>query len=567
MAGRVSSVAGAAGCGSAVARVDAVRRRTGGAARQVGTGIEVATARALGSARQGRNASTVVALRRHADVLIPLSVAVVLFAQLLTVALLRARGHAAGFDLAYHAQAAWLIAHGEPPFVTTRSAHVLGEHAYLLLYPIGWAARLVPPVPLLFTIQAAALALGAVAVYGFARRVAGLAVGVAAAVTVAYALHPVVHNINAFDARPEVVAVPALAGALLFGLTDRWWPYAACVALVLASRDDAALVVAPLGLLLIVEGRRRAGIATAVVAVAWYVALVTTIMPRFADGTLFNAYRLDRYGDSLGGAIVGMATHPRMVAGDLVNAQTVGVLIAVLAPVAFLAVLAPRFLLPALPLQIAYWLADHWPALTINFHYHATAIPFVLAATAIALAKLPRGEGAWRIPIVVVVAATASTVAVAHDSPLSAMARTWGLPDARDARIERALARVPDGEGVAATEWFLPGLAEREAVHIFPWPFIPRDDAPDDPVSLAERQANVRWILVERADMTPADTAVLHWLLARRQFGAVFGEEGIEVYRRIWPGPEEGTSLRTAAPARLIAEPSARAKTNRSMTR
>ena len=97
---------------------------------------------------------------------------------------------------------------------------------------------------------------------------AGLRAGAAAGVVGAYALHPLLHNVNIFDARPEVAAVPALSGALLFGMTDRWWPYAACVVVALLSREDAAVVVAALGLLLIVEGRRRAGAVTAVAAVA-----------------------------------------------------------------------------------------------------------------------------------------------------------------------------------------------------------------------------------------------------------------------------------------------------------
>ena len=106
-----------------------------------------------------RGVSVLVA---HADLLIPWSIAVVLFVQFLAVSLIRARNHDAGYDLAYHAQAAWLIAHGEPPFVTVRGVHIVGEHAYFLLYPLGWMTRWLLAVPTLLAFQAVSLALATV---------------------------------------------------------------------------------------------------------------------------------------------------------------------------------------------------------------------------------------------------------------------------------------------------------------------------------------------------------------------------------------------------------------------
>ena len=261
-------------------------------------------------------------------------------------------------------------------------------------------------------------------------------------------------------------------------------------------------------------------------------------MPRFADGSLINSYRLARYGDSPIDALVGMATHPQAVLGDLATAQTFGVVVALLAPVAFLAVFAPRFLLAALPLQAAYWLSTQAGALSINFHYQATAIPFVVAALAIALSRLP-SAGGWRAPATAVVAAGVCLLAWGNDSPLSPQARGWARTDSRDAAMEDAIALVPAGEGVAASYKFLPSFADRPDLQRFPRPFAFSEDIVSDPLTLPERQSRIRWIVIEPATLLDDETAILRRLIDSGQFRAVFDERGVAVYERIAPGERE----------------------------
>ena len=55
------------------------------------------------------------------------------------------------------------------------------------------------------------------------------------------------------------MALPALLGMALFGLTGRWWWFGACAIVAVATRADLALVTAAFGGLLVLEGQRRAG--------------------------------------------------------------------------------------------------------------------------------------------------------------------------------------------------------------------------------------------------------------------------------------------------------------------
>ena len=49
---------------------------------------------------------------------------------------------------------------------------------------------------------------------------------------VVYALYPTLHNLNLTGFHPEVLALPALLGAMYYGLSSRWWPFALCAAFV-----------------------------------------------------------------------------------------------------------------------------------------------------------------------------------------------------------------------------------------------------------------------------------------------------------------------------------------------
>ena len=57
----------------------------------------------------------------------PLALAALLFAVLYGLAMLRQHKPIGGYDIAYFRQAAWLVGHGKPPFVTLRGIHLLGK--------------------------------------------------------------------------------------------------------------------------------------------------------------------------------------------------------------------------------------------------------------------------------------------------------------------------------------------------------------------------------------------------------------------------------------------------------
>lgn len=466
-----------------------------------------------------------------ADRIVPWVTAVVLFLVLGALALGRARSLEAGTDLAAYLQGTWLINHGDPPFVSLTGDHLLAEQAGFVFYPLAWLTRVVPAVPALLLTQAAALSVATVPLWHFARRVARLRGGAALTVLIAYALYPALHNINQADVHLATLALPLLLAAALFGLTDRWRPYAVCVVLVVLCRADYALVVAGLGGLLALEGRRRAGALSAAFGVGWALLALFVVQPYYARGAFVHESAFAAYGSSPLGVVGGMATHPFTVLGDLTAEGNFAILVLLLAPVLFLPVLAPRYLLPVLPLQALYLIANSSAARDPRVEQNVAITAFVFLATTMALSRIgtrtiDRVRVDRRVLGALLLAATVFFVRDSATSPYRAPWQLGGRDATDEARLE-AVDRVEAGDAVRASPALLPLLAERP--ELFPLdagshPHVRRASADDVDVVILDEEAATEW--------DDDDLRSFHDGMVALGFRRVFTSEGIQVYRR-----------------------------------
>jgi uncharacterized membrane protein len=468
------------------------------------------------------------------DTVIPLAAVTSIFTGLYALSLLRWYTLLGSYDSGYYRQAAWLITSGKEPFISMRGLHLLGDHAVYLFYPIAWLIQPLPAIPALLGLQAAALALGALPLWAFSRRVAGLGIGAATVLLVAYGLYPALHNINLFDFHPEVVAVPALLGAALFGITGRWLPYGACVAVVLLSKEDLAVVVVGLGVLLLLEHRPRAGAITIGLAAGWLLLNLAVVMPHFAGGELAQAERLSQYGDSVGEVTTFVLGHPLRVAADYASGQNLAVLVGLFAPLCFLPLLSPKWLLPGLPLQLYFLQANVPAAHTIEAQYTVGVLGFVFLATAMSLSRTLRGTNSRTVLGIVLIASVFFNMQLSNGSPNR---RPWGWR-ARDAVDQARLAAdrfVPPRAAVSSSVRMWPLLADRPELYNFPMPFERYTESSRDPVPLEQRRKAVRYVVLDTADPVQwsADLEeARRTLLPQLGFTPVFSRNGIFVYTR-----------------------------------
>lgn len=472
---------------------------------------------------------------RQGDRIIPWAALVLIAGTVFTVTWLRSYTLEPGYDRAYFKQAVWLVDHGKPLFISARGLYLMGDHASPLIYPVAWVAGLFPHGGALLAIQALAVGTGGFFLYRFGRIHAHLGQVAATFLVVAYAGYPALHNMVLAGFHPEVLALPALIAATHFALGGRWVPYAGCLAVVLASKEDMAIVAASLAFLLLVKGARRAAVVTFVVSVAWLAFAVGWLSPHFAGGEYVQQVRFGEYGETMGEAARFMLTHPFQVLGDLFTTEKFTKLTALLGPLLFLPLLSPAFLFPALPFEFLLLTATYAPPHTIDYHYTVAFAAFGFMATAMTLGRLQVPPRFVRQLAAVAVVATAFFfVQYAKDSPIH-RPWSWRTRDAADEARLAAHRAIPKDAAVSVNNGLLDLFSDRQFVYNLPMPFVYYTEIEPDPIPLADRRRRVDYAVVDLNDawVFPNDRAeVIDQVLPSWGFERLWERDGIIVFRR-----------------------------------
>jgi len=274
----------------------------------------------------------------------------------------------------------------------------LGEHVqvvHLLLVPLY---LLWPSHVLLELAQSAALALGAIAVYRIAHRQTASRSG-ATLLALAYLLYfPLQFLDIAIDFktfRPNSFEIPFFLFALDALETRRFRALAVWLVLALSCQEDAATIIAPLGLWIAlrlpaeisvedIAVRRQSrwlGWGLAAGGVAWVLLVIKVILPWFRGGAdVHFAQYFSTLGDSTDSIISAVVRHPDAVIARLLRAETGLFAIALLAPLGWLPVFSPGRLAVAAPLFCVLCLSDITDS--PQHHFHAPLVPVLFWAAA-----------------------------------------------------------------------------------------------------------------------------------------------------------------------------------------
>lgn len=387
---------------------------------------------------------------------------------------------------------------------TTAFPHMFfGEHVqfvHLFLLPIY---ALFPSLKTLMILKSAALASGALPVYLLTRtRLKSGAVGVAFAA--AYLLYPAMQYVdievaNVYNTfRPVAFAIPAFLWTVYFLDRDKMYGFAVAAFLALASKEEMALPLAMMGLLLLVRRRWIWGAAVFIVSSAWFFASVLWIIPHFREGsTHMTNYYLD-FGSHEGfaGLLWAILSDPLHTIKVAFSLPKISYLLLLLVPLGFSPLFSWRMLLVMLPSFATTLLASRAPSFTILFHYQAALVPFLVAGAVYgcenlaALAQRFRGrlfgtipEDRFRRAVVgglaaLVVGSSLFGNIFFAQSPLSlrtyspAMKTHWKerfVPSARTRLFFAEVAPlVPPEAPVSATEFLATYFARRKDDYRFP---------------------------------------------------------------------------------------------------
>ena len=294
---------------------------------------------------------------------------------------------AGAFDLGNMDQVLWNTIHGRFFQFTNQAIDWYGPptrlaiHFEPIILPLSllYAFHADPRILLVF--QTLALGSGALPVFLLTRRYVPEWPIFAALMATAYLLSPALLGLNIFDFHPVSLATPLLLYAIL-ALTYKHyvWFLIACV-LACMCKEDIPLAVALLGILLIWKYKLpRLGTALIIGGLLWSFLAFKVIIPHFYPGVQANNYwyRYEALGSSPGAAVANLVFHPWLLFTTFFTIDRFYYLVGLARSVGFLPLLAPEWLLPALP-SLAVNLLSTDPLLYSGvYHYNAAIIPFVM---------------------------------------------------------------------------------------------------------------------------------------------------------------------------------------------
>jgi uncharacterized membrane protein len=437
----------------------------------------------------------------------------------------------AHLDLGTMTQTIWSTAHGHFLEMTDADGHNVMRFAYhvdpmlALLVPLWlvWPSGL-----MLVTVQAVAVASGAIPVYWLARKHLGRERS-AAHFALAYLLFPAT-QFNAFTAstgfHSVALAVPLLLFAIWFLDEKRLLPFAVVSILAVTTKEEIGATIGCLGIWYAVRHReRRVGATICLTGSALSLFEFLVVIPHYSThGANPFGSRYAQIGGSPAGVLHTILTHPSAVVADIATGHKLVYVVMLFVPFLGLFVREPLLFLGALP-----DLAINLPSAAVDqtsvaYHWTAGIIPFTVAASIVGLGRMRKTSDRSLWVLTAVAATSLFSPVVFARGDIASVISPNPVAKARAA----ALSIVPAGAPVTASNQLGTYLAARRYSYTLP------------------RIGRATWAVMDPSDGTYLDATGFRAFV--RSFGKspkwrlVFESHGIRVFRKV--GGYHARSLR-----------------------
>jgi uncharacterized membrane protein len=381
--------------------------------------------------------------------------------------------HLARFDLGNMVQAVWSTTQGRPLETTTAAGEQmtrLGAHVDPILVLLTPLWLLVPSPLTLALVQIVAVALGALPVFWLARKHLGseMAAGLLA---LAYLASPWIAWTASDAMHPKTFAIPLFLFAVWFLDEDRLVPFGVVAVLAAASGELMGMTIAALGVWYAVgRGRRRAGIVVAALGATWTLVALEIVVPAFSGGSSVYYGLYESVGGSPAGIVRTALTDPGAIASALSGRNEILYVFLLAAPLAGAFLLAPLVALVAVPQLLVNALADADGPTDPRHHYIAAIIPFLFAAAAIGLGRLPASRRVSAAGFVLGLSVVFGVLLGPWPGPIDRVPIRYELaaPAGHVDVLRRAVALVPDAAAVSTSNKVGSHLAARRYLFMIP---------------------------------------------------------------------------------------------------
>jgi len=364
-------------------------------------------------------------------------------------------------DLANANNTMWNTLHGQPFRMTTHGSMSsrLAMHLEPLLLALVPLYALAPSPRTLLLVQAVMLALAAVPLYLLATEALDNPL-LALTFPLLYLLSPAVHNAALADFHAVALGVLRALAALLALWRGHTRAALLFAFLALLAREDYGLWLAALAAIGWWRTRKPSWIVAGLFGLAWFAFALAVLAPMFSQGQ--GSFFWERYRFWLEGPQAWLEQ------GLLVEKGRYLLLLLLMGGAG--ALLAPLWILPALPALGLNLLSNYPLPVTLDAYYSVLVLPMLLAASAIGFGALrSRGLPARGLAAALVVLLVTSLWVHLSEgrSPLVPGFR----PPPRTLHsqtLPEVLAALPDGAPLSATGAVSPHASGRELIRLFP---------------------------------------------------------------------------------------------------
>jgi len=436
------------------------------------------------------------------------------------------------YDFGLYDQGLWLMSRFKAPFVTLMGRNLLGDHSsfiMVLLVPLYW---LFPAAGSLFFAQSLAIGLGALPVFLYARKrlesepIALLLAG-------CYLLHPAVGWTNRENFHPDAF-IGVFVGMAIYGALERKWRlYAVFVVLALLVKEDASLVLVPLGVWVAVKRDRRIGIATICGSVAFMLFAMFMVMRSLIGVPTRNGWRIPFGGPT--GFLKETFQRPANVLDHFRSEGRPFYFWQMTAPFAWIFARAPSVALISAVVLGTNMLSTFWYQFHIQYHYSLVAVPALALGTVYAIRFI---TGFWqrRAAIAAVVLMSALAAFLWGPLPMNRNHDTdyyWKPNFPSPAAARELMREIPEGAVVSAFHALTPHLTHREQIYQFPNPFRVVLYGPNTDLELARARLpqadDVDYVMLQR---TLSAESQADWDAVKADFEEVDANDYWVLYRR-----------------------------------
>ena len=299
-----------------------------------------------------------------------------------------------GEDLGIMDQAIWSLLHGSMFHQTicnvltdTNCYGINGIYRFAIhfepiLFPISLFYLIWPDPKTLLILQVLVVASGAFPAFWLARlRLRNVWAAVPFALL--YLLYPPQQYAVNFDFHAETLTIALLLFALYFMYTRKTLWFFVFIVLCLACKEEIAGIVVMLGLwTLLLQRRWRVGLGLIALALCWTVVELTVIHFSSPTGQPLLASRYSYLGNSPAQVALNILTHPlSMIKAHVLETNHILYLRKLLAPVAYLPLLAPWVLVLAAPTLALNLLSSTPNMYSGDYQYNAEIIPILIFAS------------------------------------------------------------------------------------------------------------------------------------------------------------------------------------------